>query len=88
MKFTGTIDLGDAQNIHAISGKYHLIVALADRSLAEMVQYKAATVQIKFNTETTIAQILDSAMPKVEEIYPIFYPGKPYSFIVETIHAG
>lgn len=82
MKFTGTIDLGDAQQIHAISGKYSLYVVLADRSLSEMIQQKVATVQIKFATETNIPQILDSSLPKIEEIYPTFYPAKPYSFIV------
>jgi hypothetical protein len=82
VKFTGTIDLGDAQQIRAISGKYHLIVAIADRSISEMIQQKVASVQIKFTTETTVAQILDSAMPKIEEIVPTFYPPKPYNLLV------
>lgn len=88
MKFTGTIDLGDAQQIHAISGKYSLYVVLADRSLSEMIQQKVATVQIKFATETNIPQILDSSLPKIEEIYPTFYPAKPYSFIINVIMAA
>lgn len=82
-KYTGTIDMGDTEQVQPVGGKYRLIVVIADRSLNEIIQKSVATVHLSFNTEVAIKDVLDSTMPQIEEIYPTLYPPKYYNFMVD-----
>lgn len=81
-KFSASIDLGDITQIYSVSGKYKLIIFIADRSLSENIKRSIADINIKFNNEVQIANIFDSSMPHLDNIDVTYPPSKSYSFIV------
>lgn len=77
--------MGDTEQIQQVGGKYRVVVVIADRSLNEIIQKNVATVHLSFNTEVKVKDVLDSAMPPIEEIYPTLFPPRYYNFLVISV---
>jgi len=87
-KFTGVIDLGNTDEIFPVSGRYSIVVSLADRGLTDNINKVVGHANVKFNNEVQVLNILDSSMARQPEIIPTILPPPAYSMMINLVVSG